>query len=47
MFGLAQWHIVLLCDGHNTARDGAAASAGGGGGHWSLHSWTHLALIEL
>ena len=20
---------------------------GGGGGHWSLHSWTHLALIEL
>ena len=43
MFGLAQRHIVLLCDGHNTARAGAEA----GGGHCSLHSWTHLALIEL
>ena len=44
MFGLVQWDIVLLCAGHNTARAGAG---GGGAGHWSLHSWTHLALIEL
>ena len=36
MFGLAQWHIVLLCAGHNTARE--RADGDGGWWWWSLES---------